>query len=100
MAFWLGLAPEFPQIGAIAHTVAEDLVAAREILRRALDVGRAIPGGSLHGEKRIDQMRPCERYQIGTARGHDRVHLIGGGDCADAHGGEPTLVADLLRERR
>src|SRR5829696_5371203 len=47
---------EFFQILPVTHRVAEDLVPAGMILRWAMSAGRAIPGRSLHGEERIDEM--------------------------------------------
>ena len=41
MAFGLCLPAQFGQVGTIAHAVAEDLIAARQILRRAMDIRRA-----------------------------------------------------------
>src|SRR5262249_49196033 len=79
----------------VAPAVAEDLLLSGQILRRTEDAARAIPGGSLHREGRIDQMRPAQRHEIGPARGEDGVDLIGSGDVADAHGGDTRLVADL-----
>ena len=45
-------------------------------------------------------MRPGKRDQIGASGGEDGVHLVRGGDRADAHGGDMRLVANAVRERR
>ena len=63
-------------------------------------ISGAVPGRRPHRERRIDQMRPAERHQVGAAGGEDGVDLVGGRDVADAHGGDPGLVADLVGERR
>src|SRR3990170_1228422 len=91
----LSLHLEVFEILPVADGVAEDLVLAGKILRRAVNILRAIPGRSLHGEERVDQMRPPERHEIGASRGKNRVHLIGRGDVADAHGGNPRFIAHL-----
>src|SRR5687768_6271687 len=57
----LGLDLQIVQILPVTHGVAEDLVPASMILRWAVDARRAIPGRSLHGEERIDEMRSAER---------------------------------------
>src|SRR5688500_2836910 len=84
----LGLYLQFVHILPVAHGVAEDLVASGMILRRAVNAGRAIPGRSLHGEERIDEMRSTERDEIRASCSQDRVHLIGCRDVADAHRGD------------
>ncbi len=99
VALGLGLELQFLEVLAVAHAVAENLVLTGEILRRAVDRRRAVPGGRLHGEIGIDQMRACERHQVRAAGRDDRVDLVGGGDGPHAHGGEPGLVADLVGER-
>ena len=45
-------------------------------------------------------MRPRQRHEVGAAGGDDGVDLVGAGDGADAHGGKPGVVADLVGERR
>src|SRR5919107_1500252 len=60
----LGLDLQVVEILPVAHGVAEDLVLAGEILRRAMDALRAVPGGGLHGEERVDQMRPSQRHEV------------------------------------
>src|SRR5436190_903103 len=71
VGFRLGLELELGQLLALA--VAEQLVAAGAVLRRASDGAGAVPGGGLHSERRVG---------------------------ADAHGGNPGVVADLIGERR
>src|SRR5262249_61468900 len=71
VALGLGLELELLELLAVAHAVAEDLVLAGEILRRAVDRRRAVPGGGLHGEIGIHQMRTRQRHQIGAAGGDD-----------------------------
>src|SRR5262249_41368615 len=71
----LSLNLEVVEILPVAHTVAEDLLLAGQILRRAEDIS-TVPGGRFHGEGGIDQMRPAERDEIGAARGQDGVDLI------------------------
>ena len=60
----------------------------------------AVPGGGLHRERRIDQMRPRQRHEVGAAGGDDGVDLVGAGDRADAHRRDAGVVADLVGERR
>src|SRR4051812_43783574 len=95
----LSLNFEVLEILPLAHAVADNLLPAWQILRRAKHI-RAIPGGGLHGEAWIDQMRAAERHQVGPAGGEDGVDLVGAGDVADAHGGDARFVAHLVRERR
>ena len=45
-------------------------------------------------------MRPGERDEVGAAGGEDGVDLIRRGDVADAHGGDPGLVPDLVGKGR
>src|SRR6202046_2528297 len=97
--FRLSLNFEIVEILPVADAVAEDLLLAGLILRRAGNL-RAVPGRRPHGEGRIDQMRASQRHQVGAARGEDGVDLIRCRDVADAHGGDTRLVADLLGERR
>src|SRR5579859_354463 len=92
----LSLNFEVLEILAIAQAVAEYLLLPWKVLRRAEDIGCAVPGGGLHRECRIDQMRPGERYEIGTAGSEDSVDLVGRRNVADAHGSDPRLVADLI----
>src|SRR5215472_8633980 len=75
MALGLGLELELLELLAVAHAVAENLVLAGEILRRAVDRRRAVPGGGLHGEIGIHQMWTRQRHQISTAGGDDGVDL-------------------------
>src|SRR5262249_50931329 len=49
------------EILPVPDAVAEDLLLARQILWRTEHVG-AVPGGGLHGEGGIDQMRTAERH--------------------------------------
>src|SRR3984893_16178830 len=53
----------------IAHAVAEDLLLARQILRRAEYAIGTVPGRGLQGERRIDQMPPPEGAQIEAGGG-------------------------------
>src|SRR4051812_20595801 len=53
VALRLRLQFQFLQIGALTLAVAEELVAAGLVLRRAVDRRRAVPGRRLHGERRI-----------------------------------------------
>src|SRR6185503_4361739 len=85
----LSLNSEVFEILPVAHAVAENLLLAGQILRRAEDLFRAIPRCGLHRERGIDEMRPAERHEIGTAGGQDGVDLIGSRDVADAHRGDP-----------
>src|SRR6266851_117738 len=55
------------EILAIAHAVTENLLLARQVLRRAEYFVGAVPGRGLQREGRIDQMRAAERHQIGAA---------------------------------
>src|SRR5947208_5081764 len=71
------------EILPIAHAVPENLLLARQILRRAEYLVGAVPGRGLQRERWIDQMRAAKRYKIGATRGEDGVDLIGGGDVAD-----------------
>src|SRR5262245_3884472 len=98
MRLWLGLAAQFGEFLSLALAVAEDLIAAGEGLRRAVHPGAAVPGCRPHREERVDEMRSRQRDQVGAAGRQDGVDLIGRGDRADAHGREPRLVADLIRE--
>src|SRR5215472_11228494 len=70
--FRLSLNFEVLEILPVTHAVAENLLLSGQILRRAEYV-RAIPCRRLHREGRIDQMRPAERHQVGTAGGEDGV---------------------------
>ena len=90
---------QFLEVLPVAGAVAEDLVLAGEIRLRTEDVAGAVPGGRLHGEERIDQVRASERHEIGAAGSEKRVHLVGRGDVADADRRDIRLVADLVRER-
>src|ERR1700716_2888367 len=94
------LQPQVAQLLAVANAVAEDLVLPGGILRRTVDGRRAVPGRRPHGEIGIDQVRAGERDEVGAPSRDDAVDLVGGGGGADAHGGEPGLVADLVGERR
>src|ERR1700733_16131903 len=64
------------EILPVPHTVAENLLLAGQIGRRTEDICGAVPGRGLHGERRINQMRPPERHQISPAGGKDGIHLI------------------------
>src|SRR5438034_4862075 len=75
----LGLEPQLAQLVALARAVAENLLLAGEVLRRAVDRGRVVPGRRLHGEIGIDQVRARERDEIGAARRDDGVDLVGAG---------------------
>src|SRR5215475_10731036 len=97
--FRLSLNLEVLEILPVAHAIAENLLLSWHILRRAERI-RAVPGRRLYGERRIDQMRPAERDEVGTAGGEDRVDLIRRGDVTDTHGGDAGLVANLIGERR
>src|SRR5258708_31751333 len=95
----LSLNFQIVEILPVAHAVTENLLLARQILRRAKYLVDAIPGRGLQRERWIDQMRAPERHQIGAACGEDRIDLIGRCNVADAHGRHPRLIADLVRER-
>src|SRR2546421_6324259 len=62
------------EILPVAHAVTENLLLARQILRRAEYGIDAVPGGSPQRGRWVDQMRGRQRPQIGAARG-------GGGVC-------------------
>src|ERR1700722_15064805 len=64
------------EILPVPHAVAENLLFAGEIRRRAEDIFGAVPGRRLHGERRVNQMRPPERHEISPASGEDGIHLI------------------------
>src|SRR6202021_2924911 len=77
----LGLSLNFQvlEILPVTHAVAENLLLAGQIGRRAEDIFGAIPGRCLHGKRRIGQMGTPKRHQVGAARGQYRIDLIGGG---------------------
>src|SRR5262245_27280106 len=75
------VSPLLPVTGAVA----ENLLFAGEILRRAVDPARAVPSGRLHREIGVDEMRSRQRDEIGAACGDDSIDLVGGRDRADAH---------------
>src|ERR1700690_3718503 len=75
-SLWLSLNFQIVEILPVAHAVAEDLLLARQILRRAEHAIGAVPGGGLQGERRIDQMRPPQRDQVGAAGGEDGIDLV------------------------
>src|SRR4051794_33990868 len=100
MTLRLRLELELREVRPVAHRVAENLIAAGKILRRAMDVGYAVPCRRFYGGERVDQMRPCERHETRRARRHDGVDLVRRGDRADAHRREARLIADLIREWR
>src|SRR6185312_15660175 len=93
--FRLTLNFEVLEILPVAHAVAENLFLAGQILRRTGDIG-AVPGRRPHRKGWINQMRPAQRHQVGAAGGQNGVDLVGRGDVADAHGGYPGFVADLV----
>src|SRR5713101_5316321 len=92
----LSLNFEILEILPVAHAVTENLLLARQILRRAEYGVGAVPGRGLQRERWIDQMWTAERHQIGAACGENGVDLIGRRDVADAHGGNARFVADLV----
>src|ERR1700730_9387194 len=94
----LSLNFQIVEILPIADAVAENLLLARQILRRA-DNLRAVPGRRFQRERRIDQMRAAKRHQVGAAGGENGIDLVRRGDVADAHGCDTRLVADLLGKR-
>src|SRR5262249_27619720 len=96
----LSLNPKLLEILPIADAVAEDLLLAGQILRRAEHALRAVPGGSLYREGGIDQMWPAERHKISAAGSQNGVDLVSGRDVADAHGRHPRFVTDLIGEWR
>src|SRR5476651_284620 len=69
-SLWLSLNFQVVEILPVADAVAEDLLLARQILRRAGNLG-AVPGRGLHRERRIHQMRAAERHEVGPPRGED-----------------------------
>src|SRR5215469_10098761 len=74
--FRLSLNFEVLEILPVADAVAEYLLLSGQILRRAENVRRAVPGGGLHREGWVDQMRSAQRHEIGPAGGQDGVDLI------------------------
>src|SRR5499425_2693636 len=60
------LAAQVPPLLAVASAVAEDLLLAGEVLRRAVDLFGAVPGRRLHCEIGIDEVRARERNEIGA----------------------------------
>src|SRR5439155_4588380 len=68
--FRLTLNFEVLEILPVAHAVAEYLFLAGQILRWTGDIG-AIPGRRPHRKRRIDQMRPGERDEVGSTCGED-----------------------------
>src|SRR5438045_4880148 len=88
------------EILPVAHAVTENLLLARQILRRAEYGVDAVPGGGLQRERRIDQTRARERHQIGAAPAEDGVDLIGRWGVADAPGGDARRVAGLGGQAR
>src|SRR5476651_2599142 len=68
----LSLNFQIVEILPVADAVAENLLLARQILRRAGNL-RAVPGCGLQRERRIDQMRAAERHQIGAACGENGI---------------------------
>src|SRR5258707_833106 len=72
----LSLNFQIVEILPVAHAVAENLFLARQILRWAEYRLGAVPGRGLQRERRIDQMRPAERDEIGAPGREDRVDLI------------------------
>src|SRR5579872_6477008 len=87
------------EILPVSLAVAENLVPARQILRRAEHLTGPVPGGSLQRKRRVNQMRAPERNQIGPAGGKNGINLVGRGDVADTHGRHACFVADLIGER-
>src|SRR3981189_1698571 len=75
--FRLSLNFQVVEILPVAHAVTENLLLARQILRRAEYAVSAVPGRGLQRERWIDQMWAAERHQIGAARGENGVDLIG-----------------------
>src|SRR5450631_2544609 len=71
----LSLNFEVFEILPVADAVAENLLLARQVLRRAEHL-RAVPGGGLDRESGIDQMRTTERHQIGAAGSEDGIDLV------------------------
>src|SRR5258708_17435571 len=95
----LSLNFQIVEILPVAHAVTENLLLARQILRRAEYGVGAVPGRGLQRERWIDQMWAAERHQIGPARGENGVDLIGGCDVSDAQGRPPRFVSDLVGGR-
>src|SRR5258705_5014678 len=95
----LSLNFQIVEILPVAHAVTENLLLARQILRRAEYGLGAVPGRGLQRERWIDQMWAAERHQIGAARGENGVDLIGGCGVAGAPGRQPRLVAGLVGGR-
>src|SRR5689334_7657037 len=85
----LSLNSEVLEILPVPHAVAENLLLARQILGRAKQIPRAVPGGGPHREGGIDQMRPAKGHEIGTAGGENGIDLVRGRNVADTHGGDP-----------
>src|ERR1700682_707554 len=65
---WLSLNFQIVEILSVADAVAENLLLAGQILRRAGNL-RTVPGRGFQRERRIDQMRAAERHEVGAARG-------------------------------
>src|SRR5262245_29471047 len=76
MGFRLRLEAQLSPLLAVARAVAEKLFLAGEVLRRAMDRARAIPGRRLHAEIRIGEVRARQRHEIGAARGDDGIDLV------------------------
>src|ERR1700761_8446230 len=74
--FRFSLNLEVVEILPVAHAVAEDLLLAGQIGRRTGDIAGAVPGGGLHRERGINQVRAAERHQIGPPRRQDSVDLV------------------------
>src|SRR6266850_7142644 len=72
----LSLNFQIVEILPVAHAIAENLFLARQILRWAEYRLGAVPGRGLQRERRIDQMRPAERDEIGAPGREDGVDLI------------------------
>src|SRR6516225_1363242 len=73
----LSLNPQVLEILPVTDAVAEDLLLAGQILRRAEQAVGAVPGGRLHGERGVDEVRAPQRHEIGAASCEDGVDLIG-----------------------
>src|SRR5258708_18490956 len=96
----LSLNFQIVEILPVAHAVTENLLPARQILRRAKYLVDAIPGRGLPREKWIDQMRAPPRPPIGAARGGGRIYLIGPCYYSAPHSRHPRPLSGLVTERR
>src|SRR5690242_652530 len=70
--------------------IAGELAEAVEILGRAVDVAVVQLGGGAEGPEGVDEVRPRERHQVGSAGGGDGGGVVGVVDIADGQGCKPA----------